>query len=214
MADTQPQTFSNGGINGDSNPELHKPENNSIPKSDDLNNTIESLKTQNLKNESRIAELESEIETHKKAAEAIAKRAFELEGHTVRLEHDLTSAMNEADEANRENRELKEMVKERESLIVELRREKVEVEDKVKKMEDKMEELLEKSKESDKLIGGLMEKISERDLVIEGENEKKLGCNYYGFDELLKNKKVPLMAAVSVGVVVTIGACYFRHTKK
>lgn len=214
----------------------------SVTDVDELNQRIETLEREKSESEAKIGELETEIESLRrekeasasdlKATESIAKRAFELEGQVVRLEHDLLSALNEGEELNRENHELNSKIAkleekarkekdERENEFSVLKREKKEVEDslgklqdllkesedKVEHMEKKMEELVKKSEESEKLIGGLMEKVTEREVVVEVDENHNNG----GFKGL--KTQLPVIGAVSAAVVVTaaLAACYIRR---
>lgn len=243
------------GVNGDSS-DLYDADHpakktTSVTSVDELNQRIEALEKeksdlerQNSQSEAKIGELQVEIETlrmenaesesNRRAAEAIAKRAAELEGHVVRLEHDYITAMNEGAEASREVQQLTAMIRElgekakrekeeRESEITTLRREKKEVEDsvgelktllkesedKVKQMEEKMDELVKKSEESDNLINGLMETIAEREANIPEAVDEKLSDD--GFKGL--KAQLPVIGAVSAGVVIVAAAaaCYVRH---
>ena len=180
-------------------------------------------------------EKEAEVDRsvfERRATEAIAKRAAELEGEVARLQHDLITAMNEGEEANREIQELKVRIGELEEKarrekeeMDELRREKKAAEDsagrleamleeskaKVEAMEVKMDELIKKSAESEKLVGGLMEKVAEkqREAIVEDDVDEKSSSSINGF-----KAQLPLIGAVSAGAVVAaIAVCYVRHSR-
>ncbi|KAK9735073.1 hypothetical protein RND81_04G182200 [Saponaria officinalis] len=206
-----------------------------------LHKTISDLERENSVSESRIAELNAELkklrvekdaeleklrvekdavsessESHGKAAEAIAKRAAELEIEVARLQHDLISAMNDSSESNREIQKLN-------AEIVALKREKSEVESKVKVMENKMEELMKKSNDSDDLIHGFMQKIEDREIEATLKandelvaDEVRSGDCAGGCDQFMKQLKenAAAIAVVTGGVIVAGGImCYVRHIR-
>lgn len=210
-----------------------------------LENQKSNLERENAESSTKIGELKDEAvvlrrekdaeaekaESERKAAEAIAKRASQLEGEVVRLQHDLITVMNEGEESIRVIQELttkigelkEKATKEREE-IDEMRREKKAAEDSVrelqvvleelkekeKAMEAKMEELLQKSAESERLIGGIAERVAEREreVIIEDDVDEKSSKL-----KVLK-AQLPLIGAASAGAfVAAMAMCYIRHSK-
>ncbi|KAK9284375.1 hypothetical protein L1049_023546 [Liquidambar formosana] len=125
---------------------------------------IEGLRSGEAKMKERLGEMEREIErseSDKKALEAVAARAMELETEVSRMQHDLISAMSDGDEANAEVKELKRMLEEKGLSIESLEREKERLEivveeakkakamsdSKVRELEKRIEDM--KERESD-----------------------------------------------------------------
>ncbi|XP_002520394.2 peroxisomal and mitochondrial division factor 1 [Ricinus communis] len=131
---------------------------------------------------------ESDAEAQKKALDAVAARASQLETEVSRLQHDLISAMSAEDEANNEIRELKKIIGEKETDIEEVKKEKVEIERKVRELERKIgvlevKEIEERSKRV-RIEEEMREKIDEKEkevfayknkfLELENNSAKKL----------------------------------------
>ncbi|XP_057954949.1 peroxisomal and mitochondrial division factor 2-like isoform X2 [Malania oleifera] len=77
---------------------------------------IEGLMNDKMEMREKLGKMEREIEqseSDKKAVEAIAARAFELETEVSRLQHDLISSMSEGEEANAEVVKLKSQLEEK-----------------------------------------------------------------------------------------------------
>lgn len=133
---------------------------------------IEELKNDDAGKKEKLGEMEKEIERSdegKKALEAIAARAVELETDVSRLQHDLISAMSEVEEGNKEVIELKREVET-------LKNEKVESEKRVRELERKVgvlevKEIEEKSKKV-RIEEEMREKIDEKEREIGGFRKK------------------------------------------
>lgn len=133
---------------------------------------IEELKNDHAWKKEKLGEMENELERSdeaKKALEAIAARAVELETEVSRLQHDLISAMSEGEEANKEVVELKREVES-------LKKEKLESEKRVRELERKLgvlevKEIEEKSKKV-RIEEEMRERIDEKEREIGGFRKK------------------------------------------
>jgi tropomyosin-2 len=148
---------------------------------------VEELKNDDAWKKEKLGEMEKEIERSdegKKALEAIAARAVELETEVSRLQHDLISAMSEVEEGNKEVIELKREVES-------LKNEKLESEKRVRELERKVgvlevKEIEEKSKKV-RIEEEMREKIDEKEREIGGFRKK-----VEDLESLIANKGVEL----------------------
>ncbi|XP_041005473.1 peroxisomal and mitochondrial division factor 2 [Juglans microcarpa x Juglans regia] len=155
---------------------------------------VEELQNNNALMKEKLEGMEKEIEQSeeaKKALDAIAARALELETEVSRLQHDLISTMSEGEEANKELVELKRILGDKgvrienlEREVESLKKEKVESERKVRELERKVgvlevreieekskkvrieEEMREKIAEKEREIGGFRKKVEDLESVI------------------------------------------------
>ncbi|KAG6661647.1 peroxisomal and mitochondrial division factor 2-like [Carya illinoinensis] len=155
---------------------------------------VEELQNNNASMKEKLEGMEKEIEQSeeaKKALDAIAARAFELETEVSRLQHDLISTMSEGEEANIELVELKGILGDKgvrienlEREVESLKKEKVESERKTRELERKVgvlevreieekskkvrieEEMREKIAEKERELGGFRKKVQDLESVI------------------------------------------------
>ncbi|XP_057954948.1 peroxisomal and mitochondrial division factor 2-like isoform X1 [Malania oleifera] len=130
---------------------------------------IEGLMNDKMEMREKLGKMEREIEqseSDKKAVEAIAARAFELETEVSRLQHDLISSMSEGEEANAEvvklKSQLEEKVEEANAEVVKL---KSQLEEKVAYLENLEKKQAGLCKEVEKVKAGL--ELAERKVRVE-----------------------------------------------
>ncbi|XP_038900368.1 peroxisomal and mitochondrial division factor 2 [Benincasa hispida] len=145
-----------------------------------LSAEIEGLKREEGTLKERLKEMEKQVERSEegnKVLESVAARALELETEVSRLQHDLISAMNGADEANTEVAELRKFLGEKgvkvaalEEELEALKKAKAESEKKVRELERKVgvlevKEIEEKSKKV-RVEEEMRDKIEEKEREI------------------------------------------------
>uniref|UniRef100_A0A2P2JNG7 Uncharacterized protein MANES_02G084200 n=1 Tax=Rhizophora mucronata TaxID=61149 RepID=A0A2P2JNG7_RHIMU len=136
---------------------------------------IDSLKSDEADLKVRLQVMEQhkeQSEESKRALEAIAARAADLETDVSRLQHDLISAMTEGEEANAEVSQLKKALAEKESKLEETQKERVETDRKLRDLERKVgvlevREMEEKSKKV-RIEEEMREKVAEKEREIVG----------------------------------------------
>ncbi|XP_065852355.1 peroxisomal and mitochondrial division factor 2-like [Euphorbia lathyris] len=170
---------------------------------------IESLRSESSKLKLTLGEMERENEESKKnlkALDVIAHRAQQLESEVVRLQHDLISAMSAGEESNSEISEMKKLLGEKELSLEELRREKVEEENKIRDLEKKIgalevKEVEERSKKV-RMEEEMLEKLDEKEKEM-GEYKKKLQASEEKLSEMegkvLEMQKKVEEAEISIG---------------
>ncbi|KAG7010424.1 Peroxisomal and mitochondrial division factor 2, partial [Cucurbita argyrosperma subsp. argyrosperma] len=124
---------------------------------------IEGLKSEEGSLKEQLKEMEKQLERSEegnKVLESVAARALELETEVARLQHDLISAMNGAEEANTE--------------VVELRKNLGEKGEKVEAMEEQLEALKKTKVESEKKVRELERKVGVLEVKEIEEKSKKV----------------------------------------
>lgn len=147
---------------------------------------IEKLRSEDGEMRAKLEKMEREVELGeegKRAMESIVKRAMDLEIEVSRLQHDLISAMSDADEANKEVAELRSAAEEKGRRIEGLEREvdglkngRAESDIRVRELERKIGalEVRESEARSEKVRAEreLREKVEEKEREISGLKEK------------------------------------------